>query len=126
MSQRLASAALMPSQPAENHSGRAQALGRAHDGVPPFRRCCNRQMNGPALFLRDFRGPREEFLFLETEQLFRRQLVLAGARALQESKMQNDDVLLMRIDAIEDSFEVVNRVVVPTPKISPASIPWPL
>ena len=59
-----------------------------------------RWMRFPFL-LGELQRAREQLLLFQTEQLLRRQLVFAAARALQESQMQHDDVLLVGVDAVE-------------------------
>ena len=51
-------------------------------------------------------------LLFGAEELFRFEFVFASIRASQESEVKRDNILVVRIDAIESRSEVIKRVVV--------------
>ena len=89
-----------------------QALGSAQNGIPFFCSRSDGQVNGLALLLGEAEGARKEFLFVKTEKLVRRQLVLACTRTRQKSEVKGHDILSMSIHAVEDCVQVMKRVVI--------------
>src|SRR5437879_1785676 len=69
-------------------------------------------MDRLAFLLRQGQGARKQRLLLGTEELLRFQLVFSGIGAPQESEVERDNILVVRIDAIESRGEVIKRVVV--------------
>ncbi len=69
-------------------------------------------MDGLAFLFGQRQGPREKLLFVHTEQFLGAQLVLAGTGAAENAQVQDDDILVARVHAVQDGGQVVERVVV--------------
>src|SRR6266702_2666563 len=67
-------------------------------------------MNSLATFLCQLKGSREELLFFKAKELLRCEFVLTCS--VQESKVENYDVMLMSVGSAEDSCQIIQCVVV--------------
>ncbi len=79
---------------------------------PISQRPRNRKMDRLSFLLSQGQGARKERLLFGAEELLRFQFVLASIGAPQEPEVERDNILLVRIDAIESRGEVIKRVVV--------------